>query len=60
MAKENITDREGFNEILLYTGPISSVKVEIFLKDETIWLTQQEIADLFAVGRTVIRYLQLP
>ena len=54
MAKESITDREGFNEILLYTGPDGRVKVEIFLKDETIWLTQQKIADLFAVDRTVI------
>ena len=43
-----------FSEILLYTTPNGSVKVEIYLKDETIWLTQQKIADLFGVDRTVV------
>lgn len=28
--------------------------MEIYLQDETIWLTQQKIADLFGVDRTVI------
>jgi hypothetical protein len=27
---------------------------KIFLKDETIWLTQQKIADLFGIDRTVV------
>ncbi len=45
---------EGFNEILLYTTPNGKVKVEIYLQNETIWLTQQKIADLFGVNRTVI------
>ncbi len=31
---------EGFNEILLYTTPNGKVKAEIFLQNETIWLTQ--------------------
>ena len=30
------------------------MKVEIYLQDETIWLTQQKIADLFGVDRTVV------
>jgi hypothetical protein len=30
------------------------VKVEIYLQNETIWLTQQKIADLFGVDRTVV------
>jgi len=46
--------REGFNEILLYTTPNGKVKVEMYLHEETIWLTQQKIADLFGVDRTVI------
>ena len=45
---------EGFNEILLYTTPNGKVKVEIYLQNETIWLTQQKIADLFGVNRTVV------
>lgn len=54
MAKKKITSTEGFNEILLYTTPNGKVKVEIYLQNETIWLTQQKIADLFGVDRTVV------
>lgn len=45
---------EGFNEILLYTTPNGKVKVEIYLQNETIWLTQQKIANLFGVDRSVV------
>ena len=48
-SKEN-----SFTEILLYTGANGSVKVEIYLQNETIWLTQQKTADLFGVDRTVV------
>ncbi len=44
----------GFSEILLYTTPNDKVKVEIFLQNETIWLTQQKIAELFGVDRSVV------
>lgn len=54
MAKKNQNTPEGFNEILLYTTPNGNVKVEIYLQNETVWLTQQKIADLFGVDRTVI------
>ena len=54
MAKKKITASEGFNEILLYTTPNGKVKVEIYLQNETIWLTQQKIADLFAVQRPAV------
>ena len=54
MAKQLKKASEGFNEILLYTTPNGKVKVEIYLQNETIWLTQQRIADLFGVDRTVV------
>jgi len=54
MAKRINQPAEGFNEILLYTTPNGKVKVEIYLQNETIWLTQQKIADLFGVDRTVV------
>lgn len=54
MAKKKKTASEGFNEILLYTTPNGKVKVEIYLQNETIWLSQQKIADLFGVDRTVV------
>ena len=54
MAKKSNFQSEGFNEILLYTTPNGNVKVEIYLQNETIWLTQQKIADLFGVQRPAV------
>ena len=54
MAKKQNQEKEGFNEILLYTTPSGKVKVEIYLQNETIWLTQQKIADLFGVQQPAV------
>lgn len=57
--KKNTNLEEGFNEILLYATPSGKIKVEIYLFNETIWLTQQKIGDLFGVDRSVItKHLQ--
>jgi hypothetical protein len=37
------------NQFLLYTAPGGAVKVDVFLKDETVWLTQKALAELFGV-----------
>ena len=34
--------------------PNGKVKVEIFLRNETVWLTQEKIAQLFGVQRPAI------
>lgn len=39
-----------FTEFLFYTTPNGKVKVEIFLRDENVWLPQAKIAELFGVG----------
>ena len=54
MANQIKAATTGFSEILLYKTPNGNVKVEIYLMNETIWLTQQKIADLFGVDRTVV------
>jgi len=41
------------NEIILYQ-PDTSVKLEVRLEDETVWLTQQQMSELFLRDRTVI------
>ncbi|GHU88253.1 DNA-binding protein [Spirochaetia bacterium] len=41
------------NEIILYQ-PDNTVKLEVRLENETVWLTQAQIADLFGVDRSVI------
>ncbi len=44
---------------LLYTTTNGKVQVEIFLKDENIWLNQEKIAELFGVQRpAVTKHLQ--
>lgn len=53
MVKKQIPEKEGFSEILLYTTPNGKVKIEVYLQNETIWLTQQKIAELFGVDRSV-------
>lgn len=46
--KLSITDET--SDFLLYTAPNGDVKVEVLLSDETLWLTQQRMAELFHVG----------
>ena len=52
--KKLINLENSFTEFLLYKAPSVAVKVEIFFKNENIWLTQEKIAMLFGVDRSVI------
>lgn len=38
------------SEFLLYTAPDGEVHVHVLLRDETVWLPQKGLAELFAVG----------
>jgi len=38
------------NNFVLYTDDNGEIKVEVFLQDETLWLTQKAMAELFGVG----------
>jgi len=51
MSEERkLTTRDEMTDFLLYTAPDGKVRVECILHDETIWLTQKRIAELFGVG----------
>ena len=52
--KKLVNLENSFTEFLLYKTPNNQVKVEIFLKNENIWLPQEKIAMLFGVDRSVI------
>ena len=47
-AKQNMT-----NEIVLYQ-PDATIQLEVRLQDETVWLSQQQMAELFGTDRTSI------
>jgi len=38
------------DQFLLYTAPDGAVKMDVFVKDETVWLTQKALAELFGVN----------
>ncbi|WP_017730735.1 virulence RhuM family protein [Nafulsella turpanensis] len=42
------------NSFLLYTTPNGDVRVDVFLEDETIWLTQKSMGELFGVVKSTI------
>ena len=48
--KRMVTPADQTTEFLLYTAPGGKVAVEVFFHDETIWLPQKRIAELFGVG----------
>lgn len=44
------------SNFILYTSADGEVKLEVFLQDETIWLTQKMMAELFGVEIPTISY----
>ena len=50
MPKHPLTLRDQTTEFLLYTAPNGAIKVEVLLANETIWLTQKRMAELYGVG----------
>ena len=42
------------NNFLLYTNANGEVKVEVLLKDESIWLTINQMAELFGIDKSGI------
>ena len=52
MNKNNLPDKQ--SNFLLYTGNDGKVNIEVFLKDETVWLTQKAIGVLFGKSKATI------
>jgi hypothetical protein len=51
--KEDLTQTSKF---ILYTSPNGDVKLDVFIQDETLWLTQKMMAELFGVEVHTINY----
>ena len=52
----NKSDQPREGEIILYTTPEGTARVEVFFQDETFWLSQRRMADLFGVEVPTINY----
>ncbi len=44
------------NKIILYTAPNGDIRVDVYIEDETVWLTQKSMAELFGVEVHTINY----
>ncbi|GHT13042.1 hypothetical protein FACS189426_17370 [Bacteroidia bacterium] len=49
MSKQKINKQD---EIVIYQTADNTPQIEVHLSDETVWLSQQRIADLFQTSRT--------
>ncbi len=55
MNDENqLSPKDELSDFLLYTSPNGEIKVEVLLGEETIWLTQKLICELFGVAKGTI------
>jgi len=46
--------KQNKQEFFLYTTPNGDVKFEVFIQNETLWLTQQKMSELFGVQRPAV------
>lgn len=51
---QQLSTQDQATDFLLYTAPNGEIKVEVLLSNETIWLTQERMAELFGVQRPAI------
>ena len=47
---------ESINQFVLYTGEDGDIKLRLYLEDETLWLSQKLIGELFQVESHTINY----
>lgn len=52
MANMNNSNKN--NQIIIYNTQDGQTKVEVQVNDETVWLTQDQMAELFDKGRSTI------
>ena len=51
--KQELVKSEPKNEIVVYQ-PNETMRLEVLVENESVWLTQSKIGELFGVDRTVI------
>lgn len=57
---KDMSAMENYGEILIYQSDDGLTNVEVKIQDETVWLTQQQMAELFQTSRTnVVENIEL-
>ena len=54
MRKNNLQFTTHNLEFIIYTAPDGTTKLQVQLENETVWLTQEQMAVLFGKGRTTV------
>src|SRR5665647_2899847 len=42
------------SEMLIYQAPDGTIRIDVRLEDETVWLTQEDMANLFGKAKSTI------
>lgn len=53
---EPMPPKPEYSDIILYNTPEGNIRVEVVYGDETFWLTQKRMAELFGVEVHTINY----
>jgi len=56
LKTKELTPKQELNEFLLYNSPNGEVRVEVMFNNETIWLTQKRMSELFGVEVNTVNY----
>lgn len=49
-----MNNKKDLNQIIIYEGDEGQPKIQVRIEDETVWLNQEQIAELFDKGRSTI------
>ena len=52
IQKEVFNKMDDYGEILIYKSDDGLTNIDVRIQDDTVWLTQQQMADLFKTSRT--------
>ena len=52
MKREMVKDVDEQGEIVIYQSDNGKIHIDVKIENETVWLTQQQIAELFQTSRT--------
>lgn len=55
IMQSNLIAEQNKNEIVLYQ-PDETIRLEVRMENETVWLTQQQIAELFQKAKSTISF----